>query len=179
MRYAAKRGIIFGVMALIMTMVNFQPTAEAAFVPANNSQDNLQLNIQQEFLTEDILQFDNQVTTVSESEVPATDDPVETANAETVAAAKNYRATAYCLRGRTASGSHVRKGIVAADTRLLPLGTRIQVQAGAYSGTYTVADTGGKIKGRILDIWMPSCAEARRFGRRSIKVTVIGKKKRR
>ncbi len=85
-----------------------------------------------------------------------------------------FRATAYCLKGRTASGGGVRRGIVAADPRVLPLGSRIQINAGAYSGSYTVTDTGGAIRGRILDIWVPSCAEANRFGRRTITVTRMG-----
>lgn len=85
-----------------------------------------------------------------------------------------FRATAYCLRGRTATGGGVRRGIVAADPRVLPLGSRIQINAGAYTGSYTVTDTGGAIRGRILDIWVPSCAEANRFGRRTITVTRMG-----
>ena len=73
-------------------------------------------------------------------------------------------------------GSSVRRGIVAADPRVLPLGSRIQISAGAYSGTYTVADTGGAVKGRILDIWMPSCVEAVRFGRKSVMVSRLGRR---
>jgi 3D (Asp-Asp-Asp) domain-containing protein len=90
-----------------------------------------------------------------------------------------FRATAYCLKGRTAVGGSVRRGIVAADPRVLPLGSQIQIDAGAYSGTYTVTDTGGAIKGRILDIWVPNCGEANRFGRRTIKVTKLGRNSRR
>lgn len=86
-----------------------------------------------------------------------------------------FRATAYCLRGRTASGSGVRRGIVAADPRVLPLGSRIQIEGAGYTGTYTVADTGGAIKGRILDVWVPSCAEAMRFGRRTLKVSLLSR----
>lgn len=84
-----------------------------------------------------------------------------------------FTATAYCLRGRTASGAGVRKGIIAADPRVLRLGSRINLGAGAYSGDYVVLDTGSRIKGRRLDIWMASCAEARRFGRRSVAVTLM------
>jgi 3D (Asp-Asp-Asp) domain-containing protein len=87
-----------------------------------------------------------------------------------------YSATAYCLKGRTASGSGVRRGIIAADPRHLPLGTRVQITAGAWTGTYTVADTGGVIKGRKIDLWVPSSTEARRFGRRKVQLTVLGKK---
>ncbi|HQU83154.1 MAG TPA: 3D domain-containing protein [Pyrinomonadaceae bacterium] len=83
----------------------------------------------------------------------------------------SFTATAYCLKGRTASGSGVRRGIVAADPRVLPLGTKINLQAGSYSGSYVVADTGGGIKGRRLDIWVSSCSEARRFGRRTVAVS--------
>ena len=91
------------------------------------------------------------------------------------AAAGAYSATAYCLKGRTASGSGVRRGIIAADPRHLPLGTRVQVSAGAWTGTYTVADTGGAIKGRKIDVWVPNSSEAARFGRRTVHITVLGK----
>ncbi len=84
----------------------------------------------------------------------------------------SFVATAYCLRGRTASGAMVRKGIIAADPRVLRLGTKLNLGAGAYSGNYVVADTGGKIKGKKIDIWMASCAEARRFGRRTVTINV-------
>jgi 3D (Asp-Asp-Asp) domain-containing protein len=84
----------------------------------------------------------------------------------------SFVATAYCLRGRTASGAMVRKGIVAADPRVLRLGTKLNLGAGGHSGSYVVADTGGKIKGKRLDIWMASCADARRFGRRTVTVNV-------
>ena len=84
-----------------------------------------------------------------------------------------YIATAYSLRGRTASGKLVSQGIIAADPRVLPLGSRVHLQAGPWSGEYLVADTGGSIKGRKIDIWTPSTREAMRFGRRTVKLTVL------
>ncbi len=84
-----------------------------------------------------------------------------------------YIATAYSLRGRTASGTPVRKGIIAADPKVLPLGSKVRLEAGAYSGEYLVADTGGAVKGKKIDIWTPSTREAMRFGRRKIKLTVL------
>jgi 3D (Asp-Asp-Asp) domain-containing protein len=89
------------------------------------------------------------------------------------APAERFTATAYALRGRTASGSHVRRGLIAADRRVLPLGTRVRLEAGGYSGEYLVADTGGAVKGRKIDIWVPSTREAMRFGRRPVKLTVL------
>ena len=84
-----------------------------------------------------------------------------------------YVATAYSLRGRTASGQMVTKGIIAADPRYLPLGSRVRLQAGAYSGEYLVADTGSMVRGRRIDIWTPTSREAMRFGRRLVKLTVL------
>jgi 3D (Asp-Asp-Asp) domain-containing protein len=84
-----------------------------------------------------------------------------------------YTATAYSLGGRTASGVRVSKGLIAADPRVLPLGTRVRLEAGAYSGDYLVADTGGAVHGKRIDIWTPNSREANRFGRRLVKLTVL------
>jgi len=84
-----------------------------------------------------------------------------------------YVATAYSLRGRTASGQMVAKGLIAADPRHLPLGSRVRIEAGSYSGEYVVADTGGLVRGRRIDIWTPSSREAMRFGKRTVKLTVL------
>jgi 3D (Asp-Asp-Asp) domain-containing protein len=86
-----------------------------------------------------------------------------------------FQATAYCLKGRTASGVHTRPGVIAADPRVLPLGTVVHIQAGQYTGTYTVLDTGGLIKGRLIDIYLTDHKEAKRFGRRQIKVRVLSR----
>jgi 3D (Asp-Asp-Asp) domain-containing protein len=84
-------------------------------------------------------------------------------------------ATAYCDHGTTKSGAQTRKGIVAADPRHLPIGTRLRILAPGepYHGAYTVMDTGGAIKGRELDIFMPSCTQAHRFGRRPVLVRIL------
>lgn len=73
--------------------------------------------------------------------------------------------TAYCLKGLTRRDRYVRQGIVAADPRMFPLARYLEVYIGKkYFGRFLIDDTGGKIKGNRLDIWTPTCAEARRFG---------------
>ena len=84
-----------------------------------------------------------------------------------------YIATAYSLRGRTASGRMVSRGLIAADPSVLPLGSRVRLEHPGYSGEYLVADTGGAIRGRRIDIWTPSTSEAMRFGRRTVKLTIL------
>ena len=89
---------------------------------------------------------------------------------------QTFSATAYSIEGRTASGVRTRKGVVAADPRILPLGSRIRVhEAGEYDGEYVVRDTGPAIKGREIDIYLPDDAEAKRFGRRAVKVEVLSR----
>ena len=87
--------------------------------------------------------------------------------------ASTYVATAYSLRGRTASGKMVARGLIAADPRVLPLGSRVRLEHPGYTGEYLVADTGGMIKGKRIDIWIPTTREAMRFGRRTVKLTVL------
>jgi 3D (Asp-Asp-Asp) domain-containing protein len=85
-----------------------------------------------------------------------------------------FMATAYSIEGKTASGTRAREGIVAADPKVLPIGSRIRVtDAGQYSGEYVVKDTGRAIKGRELDIYIADDREAKHFGKRAVKVEVL------
>jgi 3D (Asp-Asp-Asp) domain-containing protein len=88
---------------------------------------------------------------------------------------RQFTATAYCLTGKTASGTRTRAGIVAADHRVLPLGSIIHIDTPAqpYSGTYTVTDGGAAVKGRRIDLFIPDCHRAKRFGRRQVSVRLI------
>ena len=92
---------------------------------------------------------------------------------EKVTASELYTATAYSLRGRTASGAAASQGIIAADPRVLPIGSRVRIEAGSYTGEYLVADTGGAVRGKRIDIWTPTSREAMHFGRRMVKLTVL------
>ncbi len=85
--------------------------------------------------------------------------------------------TAYCLKGTTRLGHPVRLGIVAADPRYFPLGRDVDVSIGRkVRARYRVDDTGSAIKGLILDLWTPSCADARKFGRRFGTATLVERK---
>ena len=144
-------------------------------------------------LSAETLIYGNQNQTQKTASVPAEASAVENyqaGNIGDVAASQltetplatglSYIATAYSLRGRTASGLLVSKGLIAADPRLLPLGSRVRLEAGAYSGEYLVADTGSAVRGRHIDIWIPTGREAMRFGRRPVKLTILsygGKRK--
>jgi 3D (Asp-Asp-Asp) domain-containing protein len=190
---------LFGFVALIVSLFYVQPQVEAVTTTSfsadlSNSQIN-SFEVEQEKqqkqevetqhkqngavnATTALEHENNTETTIEDKTANSASNAAAAAAAVTAAKtnARGFSATAYCLRGRTATGGSVRRGIVAADPRVLPLGTRIQLNAGSYSGSYIVADTGGAVKGRKLDIWVPSCAEAIRFGRRTVTVSLTAKK---
>src|SRR4029077_1756034 len=61
---------------------------------------------------------------------PVNDDPKNTApellTRTVTVPGEIYSATAYSLRGRTASGQPVARGVIAADPRVLSIGTRVR-----------------------------------------------------
>jgi 3D (Asp-Asp-Asp) domain-containing protein len=86
-----------------------------------------------------------------------------------------FTATAYCKGTTTASGVNVRNGIAAADPALLPIGSVIRIEdlGEKYDGIYTIMDTGPKVKGRHVDVYLWSCHEALQVGRRPMKLSVL------
>ena len=82
-------------------------------------------------------------------------------------------ATAYCEGGKTQSGTKARTGIVAADPKVLPVGTVLRILDGPHAGVYTVMDTGAAVKGRRIDIFIPDCARAEQFGEKPMRVRII------
>jgi 3D (Asp-Asp-Asp) domain-containing protein len=73
------------------------------------------------------------------------------------------KVTAYCLRGRTYSGTFVRDGVVAVDPRVIPLGSVLRID-GFGSRLFVAEDTGGGVRGNHIDVWFSSCDAAIRWG---------------
>jgi 3D (Asp-Asp-Asp) domain-containing protein len=80
-------------------------------------------------------------------------------------------AVAYHLPGKTASGLPVGVGVIAVDPTVIPLGTRVFIPG---YGPAVAADVGTAIKGNIIDLWMPSTAQALAWGRRAVTITIYG-----
>ncbi len=70
----------------------------------------------------------------------------------------------------TCRGSLVRKGIVAVDPNVIPLGTRLYIPGYGYA---IADDTGGAIRGNNIDLAFDSHAEAIQFGRQRITVNIL------
>jgi len=78
-------------------------------------------------------------------------------------------ATGYSLPGHTATGLPVGWGIVAVDPSVIPLGTRMTVPG---YGEAVAADVGSAVRGAMIDLWFPTLALARAWGRRTVTITL-------
>jgi 3D (Asp-Asp-Asp) domain-containing protein len=175
MNNLARGGVILVLMSLFVVFMYAQTRSEVSPAIANDSQKEVQevVKTEVESLAATSPTPDEKTKKLVKKTVLTTKSNTTETAANTSRSLGSFTATAYCLPGRTANGMGVRRGLIAADPRVLRLGSRINLGAGAYSGSYLVADTGGAVKGRRLDIWMPSCSEARRFGRRSVTVSLF------
>jgi 3D (Asp-Asp-Asp) domain-containing protein len=72
-------------------------------------------------------------------------------------------------RGRTSTGMRVESGMIAVDRRLIPMGSRIYVPG---YGVGRAADIGGSVHGWRLDVYFRSRKQARKWGRKRVRVTV-------
>jgi 3D (Asp-Asp-Asp) domain-containing protein len=99
--------------------------------------------------------------------------PSSTERMPTPVKMENFNATAYCVTGITKSGVRVAPGHVAADPKVIPLGSMIYVDSPFMGGIYQVLDTGNLVKGKIIDIFIPSYERCQEFGRRMVKVKVL------
>jgi 3D (Asp-Asp-Asp) domain-containing protein len=78
-------------------------------------------------------------------------------------------AVAYALPGTTATGLPVGHGIVAVDPSVIPLGTRMTIPG---YGDAVAADTGGAVVGLMIDVWVPTEAQAAAWGHRTVTITL-------
>lgn len=76
----------------------------------------------------------------------------------------------------SATGKPLDSGMVAVDPRVIPLGTKLYIEApdGSWVYGYSVAeDTGGAIKGNKVDLFFHSPQRVRQFGRRTANVYIL------
>ena len=160
MKNLVRGGAILSLLSLFVVFMYAQTKPVEALINANDSQTKIENNISGTFLAKDTKDDDKKL-------VKTTGSSRSTAAGASKGA---FSASAYCFTGKTAMGHSVRRGLIAADPRVLKLGSKVYIDAGPWSGVYLVSDTGGAIKGKRIDIWVPGCSEARKFGRRSVQV---------
>lgn len=78
--------------------------------------------------------------------------------------------------GYTATGAKCQVGVVAVDPRVIPLKSKLYIEAVDGSFVYgycTAEDTGGAIKGNKIDLAMNTKSDCFQFGRRKVRVYII------
>ena len=92
----------------------------------------------------------------------------------------DFQATAYYCEpnawNTTYTGTEARVGAIAVDPNFIPLGTKMYIVSadGQYVYGYCVAeDTGGAIKGKIVDLYFNTYDECIQFGRRDVKIYIL------
>ena len=69
------------------------------------------------------------------------------------------------------NGQKLRDGMVAADLKLYPIGTKIFIPK--LNKVFTVTDTGSAIRNQRLDIWMNSKQKALNWGVQNLEVYIL------
>jgi len=173
MKNLVRGGALLLLSSLFVVIIFAQTKTETPLATANDSQ----AKIETKPTTETTLDKSNKTLDKADKSDTKDEKLVKTTalvNAKVAGISRgSFSASAYCFSGRTAMGHGVRRGLIAADPRVLPLGSKVTINAGPWSGTYLVSDTGGSIRGKKIDIWVPSCSEARKFGRRTVQVFSI------
>jgi 3D (Asp-Asp-Asp) domain-containing protein len=79
--------------------------------------------------------------------------------------------TAYTWTGqRTKSGTWPAVGTAAVDPKVIPLGTKLYIEG---YGPAVALDTGGAVKGNVIDVYLPTEAECWQWGRRQVEVRIL------
>ena len=80
-------------------------------------------------------------------------------------------ATAYTWTGSTtATGSVPKRGTIAVDPDVIPLGSKVYIVGYGFA---TAEDTGGAIKGNIVDLYMDTEQECLNWGRRDVIIYIL------
>jgi len=171
MKNLVRGGAILSLLSVLVVVIYAQQVKTGKdLIIAKDSQPKIENNTDKAVIDNNLAGTSSPAAASTNDDKKLTKTTGSTKAAGAGASRGSFSATAYCFSGRTAMGHGVRRGLIAADPRVLRLGSRVYVSAGPWSGTYLVSDTGGAIKGKKIDIWVPSCSEARRFGRRSVQV---------
>lgn len=76
--------------------------------------------------------------------------------------------------GKTYTGLNLKKNpnlkVISVDPKVIPLGSKVYVEGYGYA---VAADKGSAIKGKEIDVFMPSYKKAIQWGRKTVKVKIL------
>ncbi|MED3563078.1 3D domain-containing protein [Bacillus xiapuensis] len=111
--------------------------------------------------------------------VKKTSNQVTAKNSQKVVKVFTVSASAYTVScagcsGKTYTGLNLKKNpnqkVISVDPRVIPLGSKVYVEGYGYA---IAADKGSAIKGKKIDVFMPSHKQAIQWGRKTVKVKIL------
>jgi len=78
--------------------------------------------------------------------------------------------------GITYTGIKAKRGVIAVDPKVIPLGTRVYIEGVGKTPDYgyaLAADIGGSVKGNLIDLYVDTQEEADSWGMRKVKVYIL------
>ncbi|EAC3690458.1 DUF348 domain-containing protein [Listeria monocytogenes] len=115
-------------------------------------------------------------TPVSNVSTSSATSSSSSSSSSTPSGGKTYKmeSTAYSGGGTTAYGINLSANpglkVIAVDPRIIPLGSKVWVEG---YGEAIAGDTGGAIKGNIVDVYFPNESQCYSWGRRMVTVKVL------
>ncbi|KYQ86898.1 MULTISPECIES: 3D domain-containing protein [Thermoactinomyces] len=115
----------------------------------------------------DTVQPVEEIVKIGTNEELAEKEDTQLASAGTL----TVQATGYTHTGsRTATGTYPRRGTIAVDPDVIPLGTKLYVPGYGYG---VAEDTGGAVQGHIIDLFFETRSEAIQWGRRTVTIKIL------
>ena len=153
--------------------VSETPAVEEKAWTSGNENEEVQTPVQEEAPVQEApVKEESPVQETPVVEEPVQEKPAQENNSGSYTT--QMQATAYTATGnRTATGTVPKKGTIAVDPDVIPLGTELYVEG---YGNGIAEDTGSAVKGNIIDLYMDSEQQARDWGRRNVNVTIYNYK---
>lgn len=93
---------------------------------------------------------------------------------EFTVSASAYTASCKGCSGITKTGLNLKKNpglkVIAVDPKVIKLGTKVHVEGYGYA---VAGDIGGAIKGKKIDVFIPSKSAALKWGRKNVKIKIL------
>ena len=115
----------------------------------------------------DTVQPVEEIVKIGTNEKLAEKEDTQLASAGTL----TVQATGYTHTGnKTATGTYPRRGTIAVDPDVIPLGTKLYIPGYGYG---VAEDTGGAVQGHIIDLFFETRSEAIQWGRRTVTIKIL------
>ncbi len=93
---------------------------------------------------------------------------------EFIVTATAFTANCNGCSGITKTGINLKQNpnakVIAVDPKVIPLGTKVHVEGYGYA---VAGDIGSAIKGNKIDVFIPTKAEAYKWGRKNVKIKIL------